>query len=225
MNPKERAAQAALRYLSSNSVVGLGTGSTADYFLIALADMLKSGRLTGIRGLPTSKQSEMRANELGIPVATFADVRTADITVDGADEVAPGLNLIKGLGGALLREKIVAQNSRELIIIADASKEVDVLGTKAALPVEVAHFGHETQQDFLRSLACEPKLRRSSDGNVFTTDGGNVIYDCRFARIEDAMGLEDRLKKRAGIIESGLFIGLAKIALIAGDHEVRIRTS
>src|SRR5947207_5249299 len=123
MNPKQRAAEAALEYLSSDTVVGLGTGSTADYFLVELAAALKSGRLRNIRGVPTSRQSEQRAIELGIPLASFAEIDSIDITIDGADEISPELNLIKGLGGALLRDKIVAQNSKQLIIIADAAKE------------------------------------------------------------------------------------------------------
>src|SRR4051794_1406792 len=152
MNPKQRAAEAALQFVNSGTVVGLGTGSTAEFFLQALAAALRSGQLQDIRGLPTSRQSERRATELGIPLTTFAESARAHVTVDGADELGPGLNLIKGLGGALLREKIVAQNSDRLVIIVDASKEVQALGTKAPLPVEVAQFGHEVQEEFLRSL-------------------------------------------------------------------------
>src|SRR5690349_11356898 len=134
MNPKQRAAEAAIKFVRSGTVIGLGTGSTADFFLQALAAALRSGKLRDIRGLPTSRQSEQRARQLGIPLVSFADVSRADVTIDGADEIAPGLSLIKGLGGALLREKIVAQNSDRLVIIADASKDVPVLGSKAALP-------------------------------------------------------------------------------------------
>src|SRR4051794_31853459 len=177
MNPKQRAAEAALQFVNSGTVVGLGTGSTADFFLQALAAALRAGAVRDIRGLPTSRQSERRATELGIPLTTFADVGRADVTIDGADELGPGLNLIKGLGGALLREKIVAQNSARLVIIVDASKEVPVLGTKGPLPVEVAQFGHEAQATFLRSLGAEPALRRASDGSTVITDNGNVIYD------------------------------------------------
>src|SRR5262249_11976929 len=132
MNPKQRAAEAALTYVRSNSILGLGTGSTADYFLLALGEALRSGRLTGIRGVPTSEATDRRARHLGIPVISLAEVEMIDQTIDGADEVSPQRDLIKGLGGALLREKIVAQNSKELIIIADASKRVDRLGTKSA---------------------------------------------------------------------------------------------
>src|SRR5947208_902700 len=138
MNPKQRAAEAALQFIQSDMVVGLGTGSTADYFLQALSAAIKSGALTNIIGIPTSRQSERRAQHLGIPLAGFAQHPRITVTIDGANEVGPNLNLIKGLGGAMLREKIVAQNSDKLVIIADSSKVVSVLGTRSALPVEVA---------------------------------------------------------------------------------------
>src|SRR5262245_17111904 len=138
MDPKQRAAQAALEFLTSDMIVGLGTGSTADFFHMALADALKSGTLRNIVGVPTSKRAEQHAIELKIPLTTLARAPNPDVTVDGADEVAPNLDLIKGLGGALLREKIVAQASKKLVIIADENKTVESLGTKQPLPVEVA---------------------------------------------------------------------------------------
>jgi ribose 5-phosphate isomerase A len=223
MNPKQRAADAALSLLHSDMVVGLGTGSTADYFLQALAAAIKDGRLRNIRAIPTSRQSERRAHHLGIPLTTFVQCPVADVTVDGADEIDPQLNLIKGLGGALLREKIVAQNSHHLVIIADASKEVPALGTKSPLPVEVISWAHESQEAYLRSLGCEPLLRRDAAGEVFTTDNGNVIYDCRFPRIDNPAHLESTLRHRAGIVESGLFVSLAKTAFIADPTTVRHR--
>src|SRR3954447_11203366 len=164
MSPKQRAAEAAMKHVRSGMVVGLGTGSTADLFLQALAAALKDGRVRNVRGVPTSRQSERRAQHLGIPLTTLAECPRPDVTIDGADEVAPNLDLIKGLGGALLREKMVAQDSKKLVIIADAGKSVAALGTKAPLPVEVAIFGHETQSPFLRSLGCEPVLRKTPDG-------------------------------------------------------------
>src|SRR5436190_6935200 len=176
MNAKQRAAEAAIDFLDHDMVVGLGTGSTADYFLVALGQAIRSGRLRNVRGIPTSKQSERRATELGIPLTNFTESPRAAVTIDGADEVGPALNLIKGLGGALLREKVVAQNSDKLIIIADTGKEVAVLGTKSALPIEVAIFGSETQTDFLRSLGARPTLRMA-DGKPYITDNGNHIYD------------------------------------------------
>jgi ribose 5-phosphate isomerase A len=222
MNPKQRAAEAALKFVRSGMVVGLGTGSTADQFLLALAAALKAGTLRDIRGVPTSRQSERRALELGIPLATLAQCPRPDVTIDGADEVAPNLDLIKGLGGALLREKIVAQNSRQLVIIADASKSVSKLGTHSMLPVEVVQFAHEVQEPFLRSLGAAPTLRRTADGAPFVTDNGNYIYDCRFPEgIDDAQQLESTMRSRAGIVETGLFLGIAAVALVADDHRVQ----
>ena len=161
MNPKQRAAEAALTHIRSEMVVGLGTGSTADFFLVALADAISQEKLRDIQGVPTSRQSELRARQLDIPLTTLAGCPRPDVTVDGADDVDPALNLIKGLGGALMREKIVAQNSAKLIIIADASKRVNALGEKSPLPVEVAPFAHETHEKYLRDLGCEPALRRT----------------------------------------------------------------
>ena len=221
MNPKQRAGEAAIAFVKSGMVVGLGTGSTADEFLKALAAALKSGRLRDIRGVPTSRQSEQRARQLGIPLATLEECPNPDVTVDGADEVAPNLDLIKGLGGALLREKIVAQNSRQLVIVADAAKRVDVLGTRSPLPVEVAQFGHEVHVPFFAKLGGKAMLRRGADGAVFVTDNGNYIYDCRFGGIADPRKLEEALLRRAGIVESGLFLGLATCALIADDAGVQ----
>lgn len=221
MTPKQRAAQAAMAYVSDGMTVGLGTGSTADFFLQALASAVRNGKLSDIRGVPTSKMSERRARELDIPLTSLAEVPVLDVTVDGADEIDPQLNLIKGLGGALLREKIVAQNSRQLVVIADASKYVQTLGTRTPLPVEVTQFGHEAQEAFLRSLGCVPVLRREHNGKPFVTDNGNFIYDCRFQSIPDPVALDTALGHRAGIVESGLFLGIARIALVADDIDVR----
>src|SRR5260221_8727172 len=178
MNPKQRAAEAALEFVRSGMVVGLGTGSTADFFLRALAAALKEGRIKDVRGVPTSRESERRAQELGITLATLAQCPHPDVTIDGADEVDPKIDLIKGLGGALLREKIVAQNSAKLVIIADVSKTVAKLGSKSMLPVEVAPFGHEIHERFFQSLGAQPVLRRQPDNSVFVTDNANYVYDC-----------------------------------------------
>lgn len=220
MTPKQRAAEAAMEYVRDGMIIGLGTGSTADFFLQALAAALRTGRLRDIRGVPTSRQSEDRAIELGIPLIEPAPAHTPDVTIDGADEIDPQLNLIKGLGGALLREKIVAQSSKQLIIIADAGKRVAQLGTKAPLPVEVVKFGHDLQASFLESLGCQPAIRRGADGNPFVTDNGHYIYDCRFPAITDPAQLAHTLGSRAGIVETGLFIGMATIALVADDQQV-----
>ena len=221
MNPKQRAAEAAIAFVQSGMVVGLGTGSTADEFLKALGAAIQSGRLRDIRGVPTSRQSEQRARELGIALATLMECPHPDVTIDGADEVAPNLDLIKGLGGALLREKIVAQNSQRLIIIADAGKRVRSLGTRSPLPVEVAQFGHESHVEFLHGLGAKTMLRRGADGKTFVTDNGNLIYDCRFDGIANPRQLEDALLHRAGVVDSGLFLGLATVALIADDAGVQ----
>jgi len=224
MDPKQRAADAALAYVRSGMVVGLGTGSTADFFLQGLAAALADGRLAGVRGIPTSRQSERRALELHIPLTTLAQCPTADVTIDGADEIDPNLDLIKGLGGALVREKIVAQNSRLLIIIADASKVVDRLGSKAPLPVEVVPFAHEAQVPFFRTLGAVPTLRRSAAGETFVTDNGNYIYDCRFAGgIEKLRTVAAALADRAGVVDTGLFLDMASRVLVAGDGGVEER--
>jgi ribose 5-phosphate isomerase A len=222
MNPKQRAAEAAMKYVESGMVIGLGTGSTADFFIIALAGALRSGQIRDIRAVPTSKQSERRAHELSIPLASLAQCPLSDVTVDGADEVAPNLDLIKGLGGALLREKVVAQNSKKLVIIADEGKVSQGLGHKSPLPIEVTQFGYETQEGFLRSLGTEPKLRIGPSGMVFVTDNGNYIYDCHFKDgLNDPIAFEGKIKHRAGIVESGLFLGMASVALIGSEWGVR----
>lgn len=223
MSPKQRVGEACIGHLSSGMIVGLGTGSTADFFLQSLAAAIKSGQLKDIRGVPTSRKSEQRAIHLGIPLVSLAEVSLIDVTIDGADEIAPGLALIKGLGGALLREKIVAQNSRTMIVIADAGKESPQLGMKSPLPIEVTQFGHEASARYLRSLGCEPTLRKGTDGAVFVTDNGNYIYDCRFSAITDPAALQTKLVDRAGVVETGLFLGIGKLALIADETGVRER--
>jgi ribose 5-phosphate isomerase A len=216
---KQYAAEAALQYIHSDTVIGLGSGSTADCFLIALAEALESGRLKDVGGVPTSEHTAEQARELGIPVIELADIdEPLDVTVDGADEVAPNLDAIKGLGGALLREKIVAQNSRMLIIIADVSKRVERLGTRSPVPVEVARFAHAVTARFLASLGCEPNLRMQGD-KPFLTDNQNVIYDCRFADgIPDPRGFDQAICGRAGVMENGLFFDIAQVALIADEN-------
>lgn len=221
MDPKQRAAEAALDYLRSDTVIGVGTGSTANFFIAALGEALRTGRLSNIRGVPTSVQSQRLAEAKGIPLLALGEAGELDVTVDGADEIDERLNLIKGLGGALLREKIVAQNSRRLVIIADESKRVQTLGRKCPLPVEVAQFGHEVQARFLRSLRCEPALRRNEDGSAFITDNGNYIYDCRFDGIDDPEDLDRLIGARAGIVETGLFLGMASVTLVGGAGGVK----
>jgi ribose 5-phosphate isomerase A len=220
MNPKLRAARAALDYVTSDTVIGLGTGSTADLFLIELAEALKSGRLRNLRGVCTSQRTQRRAAELGIPIVELEEVDKLDVAIDGADEITPSLDLIKGLGGALLREKMVVQAAKRFIVIADASKRVEALGTKAALPVEVVQFAHRVHERFFRTLGCVPTLRMNPDGQPFMTDNANLIYDCKFSRIDDPKTLAAKLADRAGVVESGLFLGIASAALIADEKQV-----
>jgi len=212
-----------MKFVKDGMVVGLGTGSTADLFLQSLAAALRDGRVKNVRGVPTSRQSERRAHHLGIPLTTLAESSRPDVTIDGADEIDPRLDLIKGLGGALLREKMVAQDSAKLVIIADAGKAVSKLGTQAMLPVEVVPFAHETQAAFLRTLGAAPALRRTPDA-VFVTDNGNYIYDCRFPTgIDDAAALDAKLRRRAGVVETGLFVGMAHVVLVADETRVEER--
>ncbi len=220
MTPKQRAAEAALPLVKDGMVVGLGTGSTSECFVQALAAAIRSGRLRGIRGIGTSRQSERHAAELGIPLTSLRENPRVNITIDGADEIAPNLNLIKGLGGALLREKIVAQASQKLVIIADSSKRVTTLGMRSPLPIEVVPFAHETHVEYFRSLGSEPVLRLAPGGNPFVTDNGNYIYDCRFSSLPDPQAIENAILHRAGIVDCGLFLNMASLALVADDATV-----
>lgn len=222
MTPKERAAEAALQFVESRMVVGLGSGSTAHLFIDLLGRHLREGRLREIRGVPTSRESERLARENGIPLVSFDTVERCDVTIDGADEVDPRMNLIKGLGGALLREKVVAQNSRQLVIIADTSKKVAVLGTRSALPVEVLPFAKPTSERFLRALGCNVELRMNG-AEPFLTDNGNYIFHCRFESIGDPVSLDRKLHGRAGIVETGLFLDLATTTVLAGPEAVEVR--
>jgi ribose 5-phosphate isomerase A len=220
MNPKQRAAEAALDEIRDGMIVGLGSGSTAECFIEVLGAAIEAKRFRDIRGVATSVKSEDLAKRLGIVVITLAEAKETDVTIDGADEIDPKMNLIKGLGGALLREKIVAQNSKRLVIIADSSKRVEELGTKSPLPVEVVKFAADAHDHFFRALGSEPSMRRDKSGQLYVTDNGNYIYDCRFTAIDQPAALEASLRKRAGVVESGLFVGLAKLALVADSNRV-----
>lgn len=226
MNFKEAAGEAALKYVRSGMALGLGTGSTTDFFLIALGREIRAGRLTGIVGVPTSERSAARSRELGIPLTTLTQHPVLDVAVDGADEIAPGLALIKGLGGALLREKIVAQAAKKFVVIADGGKVADRLGTKPPLPVEVTPFEHASHVPFFKSLGAEPVLRLTPEGKPYVTDNQNLIYDLKFpAGISDPTALELKLLKHAGVVDTGLFMGIASVALIARETGVEERTS
>jgi ribose 5-phosphate isomerase A len=225
MESKKRAAVAAMEYVRSGMVVGLGTGSTSRHFHEALGAGIREGKLKDIKGVPTSEWAADFAQQQGVQLTTLAQHPRPDVTVDGADEIDPQMNLIKGLGGALLREKIVAVSSKMMVVIADSSKVVSKLGTTQPLPIEVTPFGHETHVAFFRSLGGEPTLRQDKKkGGTFVTDNANYIYDVRFpSGIADAPALEAKLQKRPGIVETGLFIGIAAVALIADENNVETR--
>ncbi len=218
---KQQAAEYAVQFIQSGMVVGLGHGSTAIFAVRALAARLASGELKDIVGIPCSRQIEAEAHVLGIPLATLEDIPVIDVTIDGADEVDPALNLIKGGGGALLREKIVAQASRREIIVVDGSKLVPVLGTHWAVPVEVVPFGWGSQARYLADLGAEVSVRRNNDGAFVHTDHGNLILDCRFGPLQDPVSLAAQIKARAGIVEHGLFLELANDVIVADASGVR----
>jgi ribose 5-phosphate isomerase A len=177
---QQQAAERALEFVRSGMVIGLGTGSTASFAIRRLADWLQDGRLKDIAGVPTSAASDVLARELAIPLTSLDEQSVLDLTIDGADEVDPQLNLIKGAGGALLREKMVAQASARMIVVVDDSKLSPRLGARRALPVEVIRFGWRSQWRFLQSLGAAVELRRGGDGQPYHTDNGNLILDCRF---------------------------------------------
>jgi ribose 5-phosphate isomerase A len=214
---KRRAAAEALTRVESGMRLGLGTGSTMAHFLDLLGEALDSGRLRDIVGVATSERTATHAARLAIPVRPLADVGRLDLAVDGADEVDPALDLVKGLGGALLREKMVVQAADRFVVIVDQTKEVERLGTRAPLPVEVVPFAWDAHIGFLDSLGGRPQ-RRSGDGGPFVTDNGNFILDVGFANgIPDARALDRALQARSGIVETGLFLDVASEVLVASD--------
>jgi ribose 5-phosphate isomerase A len=217
---KQEAADEALKYIESGMIVGLGHGSTAILGVRGLAKKLVSGELHGIRGVACSRQIEEEARRLGIPLIEL-DAQGIDLTFDGADEVDPALNVIKGGGGALLREKIVAQASRREIIIVDESKLSPALGTHWALPVEVIPFGWRSQWAYLESLGAAPRLRKQPNGETFITDQGNWILDCSFGPMQDPVVLGAWLDARTGIVGHVLFLGLATEVIVAGQSGIR----
>ena len=220
---KRDAAAAALDEVESGMILGLGTGSTVAHFLDLLGEALADGRLTDVSGVPSSARTGREARTAGIPLVGLHERAALDLTVDGADEVTPGLDLVKGMGGALLREKMVAQASRRLCIIVDEAKAVDRLGTRSPLPVEVVDWGWQVHADFLRDRGADVSLRHLEDGLPYKSDNGNFILDCRFPDgIDDPEGLDAALHARAGIVETGLFLGMTDRALVAGDGGVRI---
>ena len=218
---KRLAAERAVELVASGMVIGLGGGSTARVALELLAERLRDGRLHDVVGVPCAEIVADEARQLGIPLTALEQHPVLDLTIDGADEVDPELRLIKGGGGALLREKIVAQNSRREVIVVDDSKLSARLGTRHAVPVEVTPFGWATQRAFLEDLGARVELRLEVDGRPFHTDQGGLLLDCAFGPIERPEELAAQLAGRAGIVEHGLFIGLASEVIAAGPGGCR----
>jgi ribose 5-phosphate isomerase A len=209
MNPKQLVGEKATEYIKDGMIVGLGTGSTAYFAIMKIGEMVKNG--LKINGVPTSKQTEELALSLGIPLLEIADVTKIDVTIDGADEYDPQKQLIKGGGGALLREKIIASITDFYIIIADQSKQSEVLGS-FALPVEVTPFAKEITLMQLKNLGCSPVFREK-DGKLFVTDNQNYIADCKFSSIENPIELNQKLNLISGVVENGLFVNMANIII------------
>lgn len=225
MDPRDRlkraAAERALEFVENGMVLGLGTGSTAAFFVEQLAARVAQG-LTVV-GIPTSERTAAQARRLGIPLTSFAEHRQIDLAIDGADEVQrASLDVIKGRGGALLREKIVAAASRRFIVIVDRDKLVDRLGATGPLPVEVVQFGWQVTAASLEKLGCRPELRCAGSGDPFVTDGGNFILDCLFGPIAVPAEIECRINSIVGVVDNGLFVGRSSAAIVASPDGVEV---
>jgi ribose 5-phosphate isomerase A len=218
---KKAAAQTAVALINNGMIVGLGTGSTASFAVSIIAQRVSDG--LNIIGIPTSEKIEQLARSMGIPVSTLAEHDHIDIAIDGADEVEIGtLNLIKGRGGALLREKIVATAAKHLVIVVDDSKLVDCLGIHNPIPLEVVPFGWQATAKRLRSLGASLTLRLGSDGRPFISDGGHYILDCAFGTIEYPVHLQQQLDRTVGVVESGLFLGLTSQVIVGSRKGVSV---
>lgn len=217
---KQMAAEKAVEEIQPGTIVGLGTGSTVYYVLLALGQKVRDG--SNVTGIATSMQTETISAEQGIPLSTLADHPVIDLTIDGADEIDPTLNLIKGGGGALVREKIIAHASKRLIIVADESKLVSTLGITFALPVEILQFGWEATQTAVDNI-CEKSTLRLSGDEPFLSDNGNYILDCRFEAISQPAQLELQLNNLPGVVENGLFVDRADKAIIGAASGIEIR--
>jgi ribose 5-phosphate isomerase A len=227
MNLKQQAAREALQHVHSGMILGLGSGSTAAYFVDMLGQALRDGRLHDIAGVPTSESTAERARALGIPLTSLTELGRSgnapllNLAVDGADEVDPDLNLIKGLGRALLREKIIEIHTARLLVIVDESKLVPRLG-QGPLPVEIVQFEAETQVRWLNTLGCRAELWHEDDGRPIVTDNGNYLARCWFpGGIADLQALAQTLAARPGIVEHGLFLGLTSAVIVAGEQGIR----
>lgn len=223
MNPKQMAAERGASLAESGMVLGLGSGSTATLAVQAIGRRLREGSLRNVVGVPSSSAIAAVARESGVPLTTLDQHPVLDLDLDGADEVDPHLNLIKGLGGALLWEKVVAVASRRVVIFVDESKLVDRLGTKVPLPVEIIPYGWRTHLAFIESLGGKPELRTLPGGRPFVTDEGNYILHCRFDGIADPAGLDAKLLTRAGVVGTGLFLGIADQVIIGRPSGVEVR--
>ena len=220
-NPKRSAGYKAAELVEDRMAVGLGTGSTAFYLVERLAERVREEGLR-VRCVSTSRRTEEQARALGLTLVDFAEVGALDLAIDGADEVGPGLSLIKGGGGALLREKLVASAARRFVVIVDEAKRVEVLG-RFPLPVEVVPFAWQTTAERVaRVTGTEPTLRRDDRGEIFATDNGNYVFDCRCGRIPDPARTERELKLLTGVVESGLFVGLAHTAIVGTAEGVEV---
>jgi ribose 5-phosphate isomerase A len=217
---KRQAAAVAVDWVRPGMRLGLGTGSTARHFVELLAEKVRTG--LDVVGVPTSEATRQQAEQLGVPLTTLDDTPELDMTVDGADEIGPDLTLIKGGGGALLREKIVAAASGRMVVIADESKWVAVLG-RFPLPIEVMPFGFAATKRAVETACAAPvELRKGKNGHAFVTDGGHWILDARLERIPDPKSLSERLFRIPGVVEHGLFIGMAQAAILAGPTGARV---
>ena len=217
---KRNAAARAVQAVENKMVLGLGSGSTASLAIELIGRRVAEG--LDVVGIPTSERSAALARQVGVKLTDFSRHPRLDLTIDGADQIEDGtLNLVKGLGGAMLREKIVAEASARMIVVADHTKRVKQLGSATPVPVELVPFGWEIAITKLEALDCKAVLRRV-DGQAFTTDGGNFVADCGFAAIADAGALQDALKRITGVVETGLFVGLASEAILGSDEGVTV---
>ncbi len=219
---KKLAAEKAVEEIQSGMLIGLGSGSTFYYALQKIGKLIKTGELQNIVAIPSSKNTEKIARDLNIPLITFKEKQEIDITIDGADEVDKYLNLIKGGGAAHLREKVIAQASKRLIIIVDESKLSEKLGTNWAVPVEVLQFAYPLEKKFLESINGKPVLRIYQSGEPVITDEGNFILDTNFGVIQNPFELAEKLENRAGIIEHGIFLKLTSKVIVAGKNGIKI---
>lgn len=222
---RNKAAIEAVKNVESGMVLGLGTGATANLALKELSRLINEGSLKEIVGIPSSNQTEKLALELGIPLITFEQKSEIDLNIDGADEVDLDLNLIKGGGGALLREKVIAQASNKNIIVCDQNKLSPKLGTKWALPVQIMEFAYRPVAKFVEDLGADVVLRKSQSGDIFKTEQGNIILDCNFGQIDNLSNLNQALNNKAGIVEHGLFLGIADEVIVGKSDSVETLTN